>query len=256
MIIQALNNNQSKSKIMHLKQLLGTILKSKIKKGKTSSVGFGDMKNSNIINSNITNIGNNQINNLQQQERIYQSNIDYKKLIIVGYEGRGTMPYVPYFKQQAQIAKRNNFVEFADFFNACKIVVSDWQRNITSWCDDQVNELGHRINYWQNLFIYDDTEWAERVKQNGDIVDDYSLSKHHEEQQVDRVQKVKELEQEKEKWKYEKHCVEIYLDDYTIKRGEEKRNVFDNTPRRQYITLKYNTLVEIKNQILQAEKDL
>jgi hypothetical protein len=67
------------------------------------------------------------------------------------------------------------------------------------------------------LFIYDDDEWAKRVKENDGTVNNHNLSKRHEEQQVDRVQKVKELEQEKEKWKCEKHRIEIYLDDYTVK---------------------------------------
>jgi hypothetical protein len=182
--------------------------------------------------------------------------MEKKKLIIEGYKGHRTMPLVSFFKQQAQIAKRDNFVEFTDFFNGCKVVVSDWKRSITSRCDRSIKTLNGSINYWQNLFIYDDGEWAKRVKKNGGIIDDYSLNRHHEEQKVDKVQKVKELEKEKEEWQYEKHCIEIYLDDYTLKYGEEKRNFFDNTPERQYITLKYNTLVEIENSIQQAEQEL
>jgi hypothetical protein len=182
--------------------------------------------------------------------------MDYKRLIIDGYNEQCTTPYISYFKRQAQIAKRDNFVEFADFFNGCKIVVGDWKRSITSWCDNRIKKLDSRINYWQNLFIYDDDEWTKRVKENDGIVDSYSLNKHHEEQRVDRAQRVKELEQEKEEWKYEKHCIEIYLDDYSVKCGEEKRSFFDNAPERQYITLPYNTLVAIENQILHAEQEL
>jgi hypothetical protein len=182
--------------------------------------------------------------------------MNYTELIISGYNGQRTTPFISFFKQQAQIAKRDNFVEFADFFNGCKGVVSDWKRSITSWCDRSIGALNGSINYWQNLFIYDDREWAKRVKENGGIVDDYSLNRHHEEQKVDKMQKVKELEQKKEEWEYEKHSIEIYLDDYTVKWSDEERSFFENTPERQYITLNYNILVALENALLQAEQEL
>ena len=183
--------------------------------------------------------------------------MNYNELIINGYNGQRTMPLVSFFKQQAQIAKHDNFVEFADFFNGCKIVAGDWKRSITSWCDRKVKELDRRIYYWEN-FIEDNEAWANRVIANGGFYGDYenSLETHHRECEIDRAQKIRELEQKKEDWQYEKHSIEIYTDDYTIKRNGERRSFFDNTPILPYITLEYSTLVSIENGILQAEQKL
>jgi len=180
--------------------------------------------------------------------------MDYKKIIIDSYVGQQTMPYAAYFKQQAKRAERDNFVEFADFFNACKAVVSGWKRNITHWCDIKIQNINDKIHYAEH-YIEDNTEWENYVIAQGGVPSEYAKY-IREKYRYNRPQIIQELEQEKEGWKYEKHCLEIYLDDYTIKCGEERRNLFDNMPERQYITLKYNALVGIENYILQAEQEL
>jgi hypothetical protein len=81
--------------------------------------------------------------------------MNYKKLIIDGYNGKGTMPYISYFKQQAQIA-RDNYVEFADFFNACNTVLDEYKqadfRNFS--IDENGNILGLGTSVWDHSRTY------------------------------------------------------------------------------------------------------
>jgi hypothetical protein len=72
--------------------------------------------------------------------------MDYKRLIIDGYKGRRTTPYAPWFKQQAQIAKRDNFVEFADFFNACRKVINDCKTEIEKKYQKRLHEHDWVLN--------------------------------------------------------------------------------------------------------------
>jgi hypothetical protein len=180
--------------------------------------------------------------------------MDYKKLIIDGYDGQQTTPLVSYFKQQAQKAKRDEFVEYADFFYGCKVVVSDWKRRITIWCDIRTKDIDSRINYWKN-FIADDDQWENRVISLGGTVFDYNRQRHQKEKLENPEQKIQEYEQAKEQCRYELHSVQINTDDYSYHQ-EERRSVLDDTPERPYITLEYNTLVAIENALLQAEQEI
>lgn len=56
--------------------------------------------------------------------------MNYSEIIIDGYEARNVTPLVAYFKQNAQIAKRDNFVEFVDFFIACRKVTTGYKDHI------------------------------------------------------------------------------------------------------------------------------
>jgi hypothetical protein len=89
--------------------------------------------------------------------------MDYKKLIIDGYNGQRTMPYIAYFKQQAQIAKRDNFVEFADFFNGCKTVLNDYKTVI---------ENAYLEHLHKNDFVLDSIYCGKGIEHEGEIVTD------------------------------------------------------------------------------------
>ena len=56
----------------------------------------------------------------------------YKKIIINGYieKTEQNTPYISYFKREAQVAHRDNFVEFTDFFNGCIYAINDYKRQI------------------------------------------------------------------------------------------------------------------------------
>ena len=58
--------------------------------------------------------------------------MNYKQIIINGYTEKGSQgtPYVSYFKRESQKAKRDNFVEFEDFFNGCNFAIRDYKNQI------------------------------------------------------------------------------------------------------------------------------
>ncbi|MDR1985324.1 MAG: hypothetical protein LBQ28_10985 [Prevotellaceae bacterium] len=58
--------------------------------------------------------------------------MNYYKIVIDGYTEKHVQqtPYVSYFKREAQIAKRDSFVEFIDFFNGCKLVLGRYKNEI------------------------------------------------------------------------------------------------------------------------------
>jgi hypothetical protein len=181
--------------------------------------------------------------------------MNYKKLIIDGYDGQQTTPLADYFYLEAQKAvERKEAKNHKSFFNGCKVVVSGWKRSITNWCDNRTKDIDNRINYWRN-FIADDEQWENRVISLGGTVFDYNRQLHQKEKLENPEQKIQEYEQAKEQWRYELHGVPINTDDYSYHQ-EEIRKVFDDTPERPYITLEYNTLVALENALLQAEKEL
>ncbi|MDR2823650.1 MAG: hypothetical protein LBB41_00450, partial [Prevotellaceae bacterium] len=71
--------------------------------------------------------------------------MDYKRIITDGYDGRQTTPYAAYFKQQAQIAKRDNFVEFVVFFNGCKTIINNCKNDIQSKYNEELSNYDYFI---------------------------------------------------------------------------------------------------------------
>jgi len=67
--------------------------------------------------------------------------MNYDRIIIEGYNEKINQKtsYTSYFKRQARIAQRDNFVEFADFFNACKLAIGKYKQQI----ENQYNEALH-----------------------------------------------------------------------------------------------------------------
>jgi hypothetical protein len=94
--------------------------------------------------------------------------MNYKKLIIDGHTGRQTTPLVSYFKQQAQIAKRDNYVEFIDFFNACKTVVAGYRHEIEAQYRKRLTE-----NDWVLKVYYAALDRGETNTQNGEPIQNH-----------------------------------------------------------------------------------
>lgn len=140
--------------------------------------------------------------------QIYQNTdmTDYKQIIIDGYivkQSNGTA-YKSYFKEFAQIYKRDNFKEFSDFFACCKRAIIEMKQSIENYCNIKIEFLNSSILYWKN-FIPDIIEWENHLRALGIIVNDNDRKKHQEENGVDIPTKIQELEKEKENWQYERH---------------------------------------------------
>jgi hypothetical protein len=78
------------------------------------------------------------------------SEINYLEIVIHGYHEarRQTTLYVPYFKREAQVAKRDDFCEFVDFFNGCRQTVQYLKHNIERQLNDQ------RLKHKQDMELY------------------------------------------------------------------------------------------------------
>jgi hypothetical protein len=93
--------------------------------------------------------------------------LNYNKIIIEGYMARGVTPLIAYFKQNAQISKRDNFVEFADFFTACKAVITGWKEYIKYEYNKRISECFDIVN-----IIHDQLEENGYVTLDGERITD------------------------------------------------------------------------------------
>lgn len=162
--------------------------------------------------------------------------MDYKVVIIEGYNGRETTPYVSHFTEQAKLAHKNLEKKFVDFFFGCKYEINKMINQVKVRCDDSIKQLDSSIEYWKN-FIVDDKEWENTVIKRGGFNGYYNqaLEVHQKEKLIDRDQKIQELEREKEQWAYDK---------------------FSFTFVEIKISIPYPMLVEIGNAIIAAEQEL
>ena len=81
--------------------------------------------------------------------------MNYRKIVIDGYNEEKTQrtPYVSYFKREAQVNKRDNFVEFSDFFNGCQNAVGYYGRDIQHQYEAAIeeNDTGIRLAKYRKL---------------------------------------------------------------------------------------------------------
>ena len=80
--------------------------------------------------------------------------MNYNKIIINGYNEKINQKtsYVSYFKSQAQIIKRDNFVEFSDFFNGCKLAIGRYKKEIEKQYNSRLHENDRFLrSYYQAL---------------------------------------------------------------------------------------------------------
>jgi hypothetical protein len=159
--------------------------------------------------------------------------MDYKRILIDGYKEKDTTPYVSYFKREAQKVHRDEFVEFADFFNACKRIIEGYKNRIKSQYFKRLHE-----NDWVLRSIYS----GNGMKFNGVIVRD---------QNDERIKEnVKYIEDDKE---------------FVESRGYENNHDFvceisetgeiSNDSCNTY-SLYYPDLADLENSITQAEQEL
>ena len=102
----------------------------------------------NIINEELELLGVLPIvqkNNLQVK---YNFNMNYKQVITNGCVEHANQKtsFASYFKQQAQINKRDNFVEFVDFFNGCRVAVKGYEKIIRGQYEKEISDCNFMIN--------------------------------------------------------------------------------------------------------------
>lgn len=139
-------------------------------------------------------------------------------------------PFVSYFKQQAQIAKRDNFVEFIDFFNGCKAATGKYKKYIENQYNKRLTE-----NDWVLKAYY-------QALQNGQTTDNKgeSIQNH-----IDYIENDKKYV---EKQGYENNH---YYDCGITRKGDIAEHPFDIKYK-----LYYYDIDQLEQGIIQAEQEL
>ncbi|MDR1561732.1 MAG: hypothetical protein LBS54_01425 [Dysgonamonadaceae bacterium] len=162
--------------------------------------------------------------------------MDYKKLIIDGYNGQRTTRLASYFFLETQKAvERKEAKTHKDFFESCKVVINDYKTEIEKKYQKRLHE-----NDWVLNSIYQ----GRGVNFDGEIVTDLN-----DERIKDTIKNITE----------EKRYVEGR--DYKNDRTEwlcildKNGNISDNFLERVY-KFDYPELISIENGLLQAEQEL
>ena len=158
--------------------------------------------------------------------------LSYKQIVINGYAEHHSQKthYISYFRREAQIAKRDNFVEFVDFFNGCKVAITDYKREIEARYNNALTEYDFVLNQ-----CYLALDRGEVINPKGEPIQDI----------VDNIEKIKKFI-EKNGYKDNR--------DYlcrTTDTGIITRDIFDT----QYV-LYYSDIIQLESAVLQAEQEL
>jgi len=158
--------------------------------------------------------------------------MNYKHIISKGYDEHKTQrtTYLSYFKSEANIAHRDNFIELADFFNGCKSALSDYKKSVENQYYKRLNENDLVVHAYKKL-VND----GQTLDQNGNPIQEH----------IDYYENEKEFVK---KSGYSKnsdyHCLITANGDITDVSLESK------------YTLDYSDIEAIEEGIIQSENDL
>jgi len=136
--------------------------------------------------------------------------------------------YLSFFKREAQISKRDNFVEFSDFFNGCSNVVESYHKDLKRQFDERIEDQNHSI----------------RLIKFG-RADDHILSNTYSEAEKEEI--LKDFETQKQ------HIIDLGLSDYVCMISESGE-ITDHTSYKYSIN--QQAMLELLFDIIQAEKEL
>ena len=156
--------------------------------------------------------------------------MNYYQIVVNGITERleqGTS-YLSFFKREAQINHRDNFVEFSDFFNGCKNVVESYRKDLKRQFDKMIEE--------QNLGI----RFVKFGRANG-----RNLSNTFSEAEKEESLKVWEAQKQ--------NVIKQGLSGYVCKITES--GVISDSGIYKY-SIRIQTMLELLSDIIQAEKKL
>ena len=156
--------------------------------------------------------------------------MNYYQIVVNGITERleqGTS-FFSYFKREAQINKRDNFLEFSDFFNGCSKVVESYHKDLQRQFDERLEEQ----NQGMRLIKYG--------QENGRILSN-SFS------DAERKQHLKDWEAQKQ------NVIDQGLSGYVCKISESGE-ITDHASYKYSISQK--AVFELLYDIIQAEKEL
>jgi len=96
--------------------------------------------------------------------------MNYKQIIanaIDEYKNQKTT-YSSYFTQNANKANKDHFVEFKDFFDGCKVVISDYKKNIEKEFNKNLTENDWALRSYKQMSLN-----GEKKDQNGQLIQEH-----------------------------------------------------------------------------------
>lgn len=154
---------------------------------------------------------------------------NYKQIVINGY-AEGENYRIDYFKQEAQVAERDNFVGFKGFFNRCREVINDYKKYI------EIEHYTPLINLNSYLAQYREAlSRGEAMTPNGNPIQDVikQIEGEIEAHDKNRANKIKEIV-----------CMVTDAGDITDSRNDGRH------------TLYYSDMEKMEQAITQAEREL
>lgn len=161
-----------------------------------------------------------------------QKTMNYKKIIIDAFinNKEQKISFISYFKSNAKIAERDNFVEFEDFFNGCLFVIETYKKEIIRKYNKRLSEVTLPLHLYQQAIKSGKTldDKGEPIKNHIDHLIDEKLF----------------LEDRGYKSNYDYAC-------WLTKIGDFTDDLF-----LQEIKLHWQDIEQIENAILQAQKEI
>lgn len=138
--------------------------------------------------------------------------------------------YLSYFKREAKIADRDDFIEFADFFNGCKSAIYDYKKNIENQYYKRFTENDLVLSAYKKLLNDGQT-----VDQNGKPIQEH----------IDYIENEKKFIKERGyENNYDYYCL---LSEY----GELAESIYEMNYR-----LNYSDIQNLEQIVIQAELEL
>jgi hypothetical protein len=83
--------------------------------------------------------------------------MNYSKIVIDGCSEfvKSKTSFESYFKREAKINERDNFIEFADFFNGCMEVVKKYENIIKNQYDNEISNCNFIISQYKQGKVKD-----------------------------------------------------------------------------------------------------
>jgi len=197
-------------------------------------LGIGKSENQ-VFQKTIPEPGNSTNNNAIN---INHSSMNYKQIVLNAYtENREQKTsYQSYFKREAQIANRDDFVEFTDYFDGCQNVLESYKKEI-------IQQYNKRLT--ENDWIVSSIKSGNGIKFGDEIVTDQSDK---------RIQdRLKYITEDKEFIQNSGYINNYDYACYLKETGEITNDIWERSNDRK---LSWQVIIQIEQGVFQAKEEL
>ena len=166
------------------------------------------------------------------------SSMNYKQIVLNAYTEHREQKtsYQSYFKREAQIAKRDYFVEFSDYFDGCQYVLMSYKKEIT-------NQYNNRLTEYD--WVVTSVKSGQGMKIENEVVTDESDKRIQD--HLEYIAKDKEFVQNRGYTNnYDYPC-------YLNETGEITNDIWERSNDRKIF---WQDIVQIEQGVIQAKEEL